>query len=241
MIVDHRPNGRSPGHYDYGGIYVPTEVAHYLVAAMPTPPRRPLRSARVLTWIRAGLLAPEHARTSGRELTIDFEDLVTCQVITLLREAGFSLQQIRQDEKWFANFLSVAKPFAHADFWGAFPDILTKVEGQLLSGSRGGQFAMDFLERYAQPVARRLRFSEQTRRPDSWHPTEGVQLRPVVQLGQPCVGDTRIPTQSIWGYVEAGDPPDFVAQSYGLEIHEVEAAIAWETRVHSNVSMAAAA
>jgi uncharacterized protein (DUF433 family) len=162
-------------------------------------------------------------------------------VITLLREASFSLQQIKQDEIWFANFFGVSKPFAYADFWGAFPDILTRHREQLLSGSRGGQYAMAFLEEFATPVARRLRFSNTSKRAESWWPADGVQLRPDVQLGQPCVGESRVPTSAIWGYLNAGDGRAFIAQSFGLEVADIDAAFEWETRIRADGALAPAA
>src|SRR5438128_668451 len=88
-------NGRHP--YEFDGLYLPFEVARYLAVSMPTPPKRRLRSRRVLSWIREGLLAPTQRDVPGQLLVMDFDDLVSCQVITLLRELGFSLQQIRHD------------------------------------------------------------------------------------------------------------------------------------------------
>jgi len=98
-------------------------------------------------------------------LTINFEDLVTCQVITLLREAGLSLHRIRRAEDFYADFFKIPKPFAYAPFWHTFPDILTKVDGRLRSGTRGGQYAFDFLTESTKPVLSHLEFSDDTGRP----------------------------------------------------------------------------
>lgn len=226
----NRNQMQGPDGGEFDGIYLPIDVARYMVVAMPSA-QSPLRSQRVLRWIRDGLVAPEMQRVPGFRLAIDFDDLVTCQVITLLREAGFSLQQIRADEKKFTQVLGVSKPFAHHDFWTEFPDILTKIDGQLLSGSRGGQFGMPFLWQQAKPVRTRLRFSKKSGRPDDWRPVDGVQLRPTIQFGQPCVLETRIPTKSIWGYVKGGDDKAFIARSYGLEVAEIDRAVEWEDRL----------
>src|SRR5438128_5510147 len=110
--------------YAFDGVYEPGDVARYLAATLPWRVR-PLTGRRVLRWIRGVLVAPERRDVRAWELTINFEDLVTCQVITLLREAGFSLQRIRAAEDFYADFFKISKPFAYAAFWHTFPDILT--------------------------------------------------------------------------------------------------------------------
>src|SRR2546430_7459598 len=69
------------------GVYEPGDVARYLAAALPWR-AQPLTGRRVLRWIRGALVPPERQDVRAWVLTINFEDLVTCQVITLLREAG---------------------------------------------------------------------------------------------------------------------------------------------------------
>lgn len=226
--------------YAFDGIYEPADAARYLAATLPWR-ERPLTTGRVLRWIRAGLVAGERRNDPGHQLTINFEDLVTCQVITLLREAGFSIRRIRAAESFCAEFFDVEKPFAYAKFWHVFPDILTNVDGQLISISRRGQFAFDFLAAQAQPMLSHLEFRDDISRPCVWRPHEGVSLKPAVQFGQPCLDGTRIPTSAIWGYVNAGDRPEYVAKSYGIGVAEVEQAIRWERRLRADLKVAAAA
>lgn len=243
--MNHGPKNdqvQGPDSQELRGIYLPVDVARYMVVTMPSTSKWPLRSQRVLRWIRHGLIAPEQRNEPGRRLAIDFDDLVTCQVITLLREAGFSLQRIRSDEAKFSKILGVSKPYAHHDFWADFPDILTKVDGRLLSGKHGGQFGMEFLWAEAKPVVARLRFSRSSGRPQAWRPAKGVQLRPRIQFGQPCIADTRIPTSTIWGYIRGGDSKAFIARSYGLGVAEIDRALEWEERLRAaDQSLATAA
>lgn len=229
----HSAQVREPDSTELDGIYLAVDVARFMVVTMPSTAKWPLRSERVLRWIRAGLIAPDMRNAPGHKLVLDFDDMVSCQVITLLREAGFSLQRIRADERKFTQILGVTKPFAHHDFWVNFPEILTKVEGKFLSGQRGGQFGMEFLWTEAKPVVSRLRFSTKTGRPNDWRPAQGVQLRPTIQFGQPCVLKTRIPTRTIWGYVRGGDDKDFIARSYALGVAEIDRAVEWEDRLRA--------
>ncbi len=68
----------------------------------------------------------------------------------------------------------------------------------------------------------------------------GITLRPCVQVGQPCVEGTRIPTRTIWNYVEGGDLREVVAEAFELGILEVERALQWEERLRAAVEPAAA-
>lgn len=212
-----------------GGIYAPADVASYLLATMPAE-RHPPTSRRIIRWVRSGLVAPEQRAIPGRELVVDFEDLITCQAITLFREAGFSLTEVRVAEQFFAGEYGTTKPFAHHDFWYAKPDIVGRIDGRLVSGTRGGQILMELLESWLEPLNARLGFSEATGLSDCWQPVERVTLRPTVQFGQPCIEGTRIPTGAIQSHVIAGDSPELVARFFGVGLADVERAVAWEDR-----------
>src|SRR5438128_2634956 len=67
--------------YAFDGIYEPGDVARYLAVTLPWR-TRPLTGRRVFRWIRGALVAPERRDTSGWVMTIDFQDLVSYQVIT---------------------------------------------------------------------------------------------------------------------------------------------------------------
>jgi uncharacterized protein (DUF433 family) len=233
------PLGQDAIGYTFDGIYEPGDVARYLAAALPGR-ERPLTSNRVLRWIRQGLVAPEQRDKRGWTLTINFQDLVTFQVITLLREAGFSLQRIQRAEAYYARFFRVPKPFAFAAFWHAFPDILTSIDGRLLSGSRGGQYAFDFLAEHAKPVLSHLEFTDETGRPYVWRPYHGISLKPDIQFGQPCIDGTRIPTSAVWGYINAGDPLEYIANAYGVEVADIDRAVRWEQKLRAGLEVAAA-
>jgi uncharacterized protein (DUF433 family) len=218
--------------YGEAGIYLPLEVSSYLLAAMPADVQPPT-SRRVLRWIRYGLLAPERRRAAGRDIVIDFEDLVTCQAITLLRRAGCSLAAILAAERYFSKLYGTRKPFAHHKLWYSPRDVYGKAGQLLVSGSLGGQIAFDFLFEWLERLNDHLDFSTMTGTATYWQPTEGISLKPAVQFGQPCLDRTRIPTRSIWGYIAAGDSPRFIAESYGIEVSQVEQAVGWEERVRS--------
>jgi hypothetical protein len=83
--------------YAVDGVYEPGDVARYLAATLPWR-AQPLTGRRVLRWIRGALAAPERRDLHAWVLTINFEDLVTCQIITLLREAGLLICRDSQND-----------------------------------------------------------------------------------------------------------------------------------------------
>lgn len=217
--VDPRPAAR--------GIYIPRELAGYYRAATPIDRWAP-SSARLFYWIRRGLVAAPYQSAPAEDVVATFDDLVTSQAITLLREAGIPLPKIRDAELYFADLYKVSQPFTHRSFWTSGPDIFGRLGDLLISGTRGGQIAMEFMRSWLHPVETRFGFNDDTGRPEIWEPRHYVELSPSVQFGQPCIAGTRIPTSSIRMYVVGGDPPDFVANFFGITEAEVEAAVNWE-------------
>ncbi len=220
---------QAPVTYQFDGIYLPSEVSSYLLVSVPSE-LRPPTGRRILSWIRNGLMAPERRSTPGRDLLMNFEDLVTCQAITLLLQAGFSIRAIRRAEALFAEIFKTPKPFAYHEVWYSLPDIFGRADGQLISGTKGGQYALGFVGKWATPLRARLAFSKSTGIAECWRPRLGIALKPDIQFGQPCVDGTRIPTGSIWSYVKGGDTIPYVADSFGLEVADVKRAFYWEER-----------
>lgn len=193
MTAHNKQEGPSNGS---GGIYLPSEVASYFRASEPVGRWSP-STRRLFAWIRKGYVAPGQQQTPGRNLVIDFSDLATSQAIAFMRRAGYTFKEIRGAEGYFSRLYGVAQPFAHHAFWIDGADILARYNGQLISGTRQGQIAMDFVEEWIEPVGGRFDF-DATGRTIQWTPVDGINLRPSVQFGQPCVAGTRIPTSAVW-------------------------------------------
>ena len=220
----------------YAGIYLPTEAASYLRATFRQS-QWPPTSRRIHSWITTGLLARHLADVHGRERVIDFADLISCQAIASFRAAGISLQKIREAEEYFRKHYRVDKPFARRAFWYSSRDIFAKLEGVLVAGTRAGQLALTVLDDWVVPLRVDIAFASEDdlAAANEWKPASQISLRPNVQFGQPCLAGTRIPTQSLWSYVTAGDPIEVVAAAYNLTVADIEQAIAWENRLRAAV------
>ena len=68
-----------------------------------------------------------------------------------------------------------------------------------------------------------------------WFPEEGsnrlVVLDPAIQMGAPVLTGTRIQTANVVSMIAAGDAPAFVANCFGVDIAQVEAAERFESRL----------
>jgi uncharacterized protein (DUF433 family) len=224
--------------YRYDGIYEPREAAGYLMAGMPEDYQRhnPPTPPRVHSWIRAGLVAPDQRDVRGHERILDFDDLVTCQAIAVLRQhTRLTLRQILDAERFCARFFGVSRPFAYERFWYSTRDLVAALDDEfVISTIKRGQIGWRArITPELEELGQSLIFDRRSARPVEWEPPRwpGIALAPAVQFGVPCLKGTRIPTTALANYVEAGDDPDFVARSYGVEVADVERAVEWEREV----------
>ena len=218
--------------YSPQGIYDVPEAARYLRATSHAEELYPVSSRKLIGWIRRGLASPDLSDVAGRELLIEFEDLVSMRVIAALRAAGVSWGEIRATNQWLRDQTRHPRPFATEFLWTGQGQIFAQWTQKLISGSRNGQMAFDLLREYLIPV-HGLKFDSVSQVAISWEASDGVVLEPEIQFGAPCIKGTRIPTRTIVGMIEAGDSPHWVAQAYGISSAEVQAARDWESRLRS--------
>ena len=213
----------------YEGIYEVTETAGYLLAANKSDEAYRVNSRKLIRWIRHGLALPSLAEVPGRQLLITFEDVISMRVIAALRAAGLSFNKIYIAEAWLRAHTGKQRPFATEVLWTERSEVLIDFQAQLIAASRHGQLAMDILRNYIIPV-HGLTFNDD-QVASSWEPSTGILLHPEIQFGAPCIKDTRIPTKTLWGMVEAGDSVKWLAKAYRVSEGEVDTAIDWERRL----------
>lgn len=227
MTEPDREMGRPHG---FGGAYEPSEVASYLRTSEPIERVAPT-AQRLRAWAHNGALGTEEPTKVGRSLRLSFGHLVASQVVAILRARGWSFKRIRATERELARLLQTPRPFTNREFWTIGPDLLTRIDGRLVVGTRGGQLAFEeIIKEWLRPVGRHFGFDDQTGQAVSWCPVQHIELDPRIQFGAPCLKGTSIPTSALWGYVRGGDPVDYVARTYGLRVADVERAVAWEDR-----------
>lgn len=219
----------------FAGIYELAEASRYLYI---TAPQRPPHYSAVRRWIRSGLPVPEARSIPAKDLFLTFEDLVSLRMIVALRVAGFSLHHIRRVHQWLENVTDYTRPFALKDLWISQTDIFIEMEG-LLSATRRGQYAMEFIKEWLHRLHRPpdvsldLTFKKENGKEvaSKWTPQPYVVLDPLVQFGAPCLEGTRIPTTAVWSMFMGGDEPEAIARDYGVGLMKVQASLEWERKI----------
>ena len=170
----------------FEGIYDVPETARYLKAAAHGEQLYQVRSGTLIRWIRRGLASPGLSDVHGRDLLIDFEDVISLRVIAALRAVGVSWREIDRTDEWLRSETGVSRPFATDWLWTGQGEVFAEWSDLLVSASRHGQLALGLLREYLIPI-HGLMFSEATHAATSWEPLNGVVLQPAVQFGSPCV------------------------------------------------------
>ena len=217
----------------FSGIYRPSEAAKYLNVADSAKKAYPsVNASRLTRWMRQGLASSDFTGVRGADLTLTFEDLISMRVIAALRGAGVGWTEIKNSERWLRETTGSQSPFASESIWTGRGRVYVDWKSRLISAGRNGQIAFDILRHNLIP-AHGLAFGEESGMAVSWTPAKGVSLHPEIQFGAPCIENTRIPTDAIYGMVKAGDSPEFASKAYGISIESVEAALDWEYRLEA--------
>ena len=215
----------------YRGMYLALDAALYVRATMPSETSLNLPTAKMLRWIRTGVAGDSYQGIPGKDILIDFEDLISMRVISALRGAGVSWPKIRDGETGLRKY-DCEKPFATLHIWSGSGDIFTEWSRRLIAASRHGQLAFDILRDLIIPV-HGLGFEQDSNVAGWWEPSPHVILHPQIQFGAPCIAGTRIPTQSVVGAINAGDSKEFVQRAYDITADQLGAALAWESQLRS--------
>ena len=223
-MVSARPSVQSLGTYRI------TEAARYLAAGSYISTGYVFGRERLASWIRASVAAPHHFHEEGGPRYITFLDLICMRIIAVLRSRGMTLASIHTVDQWLQDYLKVERPFASQTLWTGAGDLFNVLGHSLISPSKFGQSAFDFVEAWISKVELDLTF-DISKLASSWHPHENVCLSPTVQMGQSCVTGTRIPTNVILAKTRSGETLEAIGSLYELDMDKVRSAIDWEERV----------
>lgn len=191
-----------------------------------------LSKQRLRYWTDAerGLYVPAHPGEDGRPPLFSFRDVVSLRTLAALRER-VSLQSLRK----LGDYLHqrYEQPWSRIRFYVAGREIQfdTPDKGVRVSGSKPGQqvsratlFDVVAVESAMAAAARKLR----ERRPEQ---RGKVERRRKVLQSRPVIAGTRIPTETVFHFHEAGyDVPAIIAEFPQLTERDVRAAFAFERK-----------
>ncbi|HZS91853.1 MAG TPA: DUF433 domain-containing protein [Chloroflexota bacterium] len=182
-------------------------------------------------WDQTGFFSPHYAADDGSKRphyrVYSFPDLVGLRTIALLRkDYHVPLQELRKIGAWLKQHYD--SPWSSLRFYviGRRVYFDDPVTGARIATSPQGQTVMPFeMETIANSVrkdAERL----QRRDPEQ----EGhITTRRTVLNNTPVVAGTRVPTEAIWNFYEAGYDTDAIIREYPqLTAADVRAAITYE-------------
>jgi len=214
----------------FTGIYGIPEAATYLSNTPPLINGHRVNPAKLRYWIRTSVphVAPSIFPTRQRLIT--FLDLVSMRMIMVMRSRNIKLREIREAEDFLRKEFGLEFPFASKPLWTYGSHIYIKYEEYLLSVSKYGQQAMDFIRKWLTKVEIDMTFDE-CDLASSWLLHRGIRIDPKIQFGESCIDGTRVPTSAILNTVKAGDPIEVVAKSFGLSLEQVQNALQWEHRI----------
>lgn len=161
---------------------------------------------------------------------ISFLDLIEIRAIGNLREAGFSLREIRSIVLNCQRILDVDHPLVTLQFKTSGRDIFVQEGRELVEvGKLRGQRAWyDFLAPFLQDVEYEHRLARR------WYPL-GVDKLVVVDpdygYGLPVVRDSGVRTEIVFERFQVTGSMQEVAEDFKLRPEEVEQAIQFETRL----------
>jgi uncharacterized protein (DUF433 family)/DNA-binding transcriptional MerR regulator len=198
------------------GVYSFPQAAAILHQAKPDTLRR---------WIRTGLIPPTYDRGAPRSDVLSFHDLISLQIVRLLRSEGVSLQRIRVLEAELRRLNGdFVRPFALNVFWTDGVEVWYQLEDEDMrlvqaTGHDKNQLAWrGAVASFAHEVS-----YDESGSAVMWEPTDGVTLDPRIRFGEPVVKGTRVPVATIQAQLEVGTVQQ-VAGWYGLTVDQVGAA-----------------
>lgn len=221
----------------FSGIYGIPEVALYLAVSPPLTNGHKVSTAKLRYWIRTSVPYISTSAYPTRQRFITFLDLVSMRMVAMLRSEGVKLHEIRTTEQYLRKEFGLQWPFATQGLWTYGHHVFIRFEEHLLTVSKFGQQAMDFVKGWLRELKIDMGFDE-SELASFWSPYERVCLDPKIQFGEPCIEGTRVSTHTIWSNIKAGDSLELVAKLYDLTIDDVKSAVEWEKRLDATRSRA---
>lgn len=218
----------------YTGVYSVKEASLYVKSTMERTPIFPrLTTHHLHWWLREGL-GDDHDNSRSGEVFINFLELVSFRLTSSIRAHGVPSSAIRIAHNQLKSRYNWTYPFAMEQLWVAQPDIFANIQGTHVAISRYWQAALDFMAEYLIPV-HGLSFDAEDQA-SSWQASPGVLLDPKIQFGEPCLDGTRVPTETLWAFYQAGDSVETIGEMYYLPTSKVREAINWEERIARSTS-----
>jgi len=168
---------------------------------------------------------------------LSFNNLVEAYVLRALRvDHGVKMAKVREALDYAEREFGISRLLLSTELQAAPGSMFLERFGDLINLSRSGQLAAkQLLEAVLKRVRRNPLGAPNRVFPAGSYDLDALRLAPQVividpeiSFGRPIVAAKGIRTASIVSRIDAGEEPQDVAQDYGLEVYELEAAISYE-------------
>ena len=179
---------------------------------------------------RPPLLEPSHG------WAYSFHDLLSLAVIAVLRQRTVTPDGVRETIRQLEVRFEYRRPLAHQDVVDGLRTvgrsvILPSEETDLSAGGQG--VLLTTVEQYLRPIEYG---------PDKlarlWRPADRIVVDPDIQVGHPCIENTRVTTETIAGRAAQHESFQLIADDLRVSVFDVTAAVNFEQRLDEGRGLA---
>lgn len=192
-----------------------------------------LGEAKLRRWLFAsGDARLLHGIRDGKLCIMDFTLLVESMVVGQLRQAGYSMQEIRRARATLSQMSGAVHPFAHQRmvtdckskklYWLDGEDNLTDLHTR----------QMAFIK-ILEPYLQRLEFDPTTGLAMRWLIGDGIVVDPRVGYGAPVIEGTRVSAELVAEMADRTGDDHATAEWFGIDERQVAAAVQLVHRLDS--------
>ena len=201
-----------------------------------------LPSGKVRSWLQGYAKAKSRHFPAGEFYVwkidgwrgFNFHTLIEAYVVAQLRTVGVPMKAVRVARDELARRFNTAYPFTMRGLLSDGKKILFQLRGpnsdSALRLDKSGQIEF---EKIIRQFCKKIDFGDTTERAERYWPDgrgSAVVVDPHHSFGRPTISGTNVQTEALVGMIRAGEPEDFVARLYGLELKQVRDAARFERR-----------
>ncbi len=235
--TDHTRVGDALGRGAYGA----TEALQLInFRRLPAMAPRKITRQTVVRWLGAreptqALWTPDFRPIEDDDaFDVSFRDLIELRFVKAFRDAGLSLQTIRECFGRAVDVVHDARPFSTRRFRTDGKTIFFEItdgvrEGELVDLKR----RQNVFHRIVEPSLHDLEFDADVLA--RWYPLgmsrKSIVVDPGRSFGRPIVSNGGVPTETILRAIEAEGSPERVARLYELSLGAVRDAVSFEQQL----------
>lgn len=169
----------------------------------------------------------EYSWVVDNSKAVSFHTLIEFYVLFMLAESGVKTRQVLNAHKELSAYSNTFFPFAQKNILENIKTdgkrIFFNLNGNILSLDGTKQFNLNFIEMFF----KNLDFDEELLASRFWPlgKDKNIIIDPKRQFGHPVVGFTNIYPETLYSLYKSGEPIEFIAFTYEIDIQKVKDAI----------------